>query len=85
MYRLNVKKGCAEIGTLFIQVPYRSKLLNLQKMDTPRFVEETVNDKKLAEVDSCKLPATCACHSTNNGLDNCCKSGAFMIPLCIVI
>jgi len=54
-------------------------------MDTPRFVEETVKEKKLVEVDACKVPVCSCTNHSAKGLEDCCKSGAFLVPLCVVI
>jgi len=55
-------------------------------MENTGFIEETIQEKKLPEVDSCKVPlCSCTNHSTTNGLENCCKTGAFLVPLCVVI
>jgi hypothetical protein len=53
-------------------------------MENTGFVEETIKEIKLSEIESCKVPVTCTSHSAN-GLEACCKSGAFLIPLCVVI
>jgi hypothetical protein len=53
-------------------------------MDNTRFVEEIVKEIKLSEVDSSKVPVTCSSPSIK-GVENFCKCGAFLIPLCVVI
>ena len=53
-------------------------------MDNTGFVEEIIKETTVSEMELCKVPVTCASHSAN-GVESCCKSGAFLIPLCIVI
>jgi hypothetical protein len=53
-------------------------------MNNTGFVEETVKESKLSEIDSTKLLVNCPSQTTK-GLENSCKCGAFLIPLCIVI
>gem|GEM_PF-5142394 len=53
-------------------------------MDNTGFVEETIKETKLSEIDPSNMHVNCASHSTK-GAENNCKCGAFLIPLCIVI
>jgi len=53
-------------------------------MDNSGFVKETIKETKLSGIDSSKVLVPCISHSTK-GLENPCKCGAFLIPLCIVI
>jgi len=46
--------------------------------------EATVKETKSTEVDSPKVFLTCANQSTK-GVENPCKCGTFLIPLCVVI
>jgi hypothetical protein len=53
-------------------------------MNNNGFVEETIKEAKLSEIDSTKLLVNCPSQTTM-GLENLCKCGTFLIPLCIVI
>jgi hypothetical protein len=47
-------------------------------------VEAIAQETKIPEIDSIKTFDTCI-NQTTKGLENSCKCGTFLIPLCIVI
>jgi len=73
-----------EVRLFQFHISYRLKLLNQNQMDNTGFVEETIKETKLSEIDPSNMHVNCASHSTK-GAENNCKCGAFLIPLCIVI
>ncbi len=54
-------------------------------MENIGYAEETIKEPKPLEMDTCKVPVSCCTNHSGKGLETCCKSGAFLIPLCIVI
>jgi hypothetical protein len=54
-------------------------------MENIGYIEETLQDKKPQEIESCKVPVCSCTNHSANGPEDCCKSGAFLVPLCVVI
>jgi hypothetical protein len=47
-------------------------------------IDVNTKEEKSPEIDSTKVPLNCP-GQTTKGLENSCKCGAFLVPLCIVI
>jgi hypothetical protein len=58
--------------------------MNLNQMNKKGFVEATIKETNLSEIDLPKVPVNCPSQTTK-GFENPCKCGAFLVPLCIVI